>query len=716
MRLSFAPPAWLSATRSVLADAIQLDRTGLRPLAAAKAAASVIIPIIVGIAIGQPAAGAAASFGALSVAVAMVTAGPRVPINTMIAASVAMGAASFVGSVSGLVPAVHLVVLALVGFGAGLLVTAGRGATQVGVNATIALLVFGRIPAGPELAALHAGWVLIGGLVPVGLAALLRSPHPLRTQREALAVGYDALATAAASPAGPPELAVAEAAVTARDAIRPWLADAARPGAEPLRGLADQLDRIRQEFHALHFQRGALEVQAPERQLIEEALGLTADPLTELAKALRLQRCPAGVEPVAAKLVDLADQIDGQHAPGSAASPAARFASARVAALAGQLRAADRMTTELSGTRRISLPVAASYTAEAMIVIPGQLSWVARQLTAAISPSSPAFRHAVRLAVVIPVATEISRLLPWQRGYWLAITTVIVLKPDFTATVSRGVARTIGTGAGILAAALIVTAFQPTGVALIALVGAATWLGYTVFVASYALYSVFLTFLVILLVSAAQGSAVSTVENRGFDTLIGGAIAILAYLVWPTWEAKTLQAATAERFESIRRFLAAVLAVYLDPAAFDRAALAGLAATTRRAQSAVTASMQRARGEPARIRPDIDRYAGVLAAGRRIVAGAHALASHLQDAKAQVAVPAATTVVAELDSAMTELVAAISAGRPPAELPPLRRSQLRLASQSAACLTQEDRRGAILAALLDPLVDSINTTADLLAD
>jgi uncharacterized membrane protein YccC len=706
----------LGSTGSALTSAIQFDRAGLRPVAAAKAGAGVIIPIIVGIAIGQPAAGAAASFGALTVGVALVTAGPRAPVNTMLAASLGMGIATFVGSVSGLLPWVHLIVLAAVGFLAGLLVAAGRGATQVGVNATIALLVFGRNPAGAELAALHGCWVLIGGLVPVGLAVLLRSPHPLRAQREALAAGYDALAAAAASPAGPPGLAVAEAAVTAREAIRPWLADTARPGAEPLRGLADQLDRIRQEFHALNFQRAALDSAPAQRQLIDTALALTAGALSEIGRALRLRVPPAGTEPVAVKLTGYADQLGLEHEHASADRPGARFASARIAALAGQLRAADRMAAELSGTRRISLPVAASYTAEAIIVIPGQLSWAGRQLTAAMSPSSPAFRHAVRLAVVIPVATEVSRLLPWQRGYWLAITAVIVLKPDFTATLSRGIARTVGTGVGILAAALIVTAFHPAGLALIALIAGAAWLGYLVFNGSYALYSVFLTFLVIMLVSAAQPSPVAAVENRGVDTLIGGAIAIVAYLIWPTWEAKTLQAATAERFEAIRVFLQAVLADYIDPGAFDRAALAGLAAGTRRAQSAVTASMQRARGEPARIRPDIELFAGVLAAGRRIVAGVHALASHLQDAKAQVAVPAAAQVADQIDAAMTELVAAIAAGRPPHELPELRTAQRRLATLSAECLTPQDRRGAILAALLDPLVDSIDSAADLLSE
>jgi hypothetical protein len=104
---------------------------------------------------------------------------------------------------------------------------------------------------------------------------------------------------------------------------------------------------------------------------------------------------------------------------------------------------------------------------------------------------------------------------------------------------------------------------------------------------------------------------------------------------------------------------------------------------------------------------------GVLTAGRRVVAGTHALASHLQDASRQIAVPAAATIAAELDQAMSELVAAIRT-QLASELPDLRGSQHRLAATSASEQTPAGRRGAILAALLDPLVDGIDSAADLL--
>ena len=685
------------------ASAFRVDRSGLHPLVAARAAAGVVLPLIAGVAAGHPAIGAAAAFGAFSVGIPTITAGPRTPDGTMLAISLGMGLTTFIGSVTGLVPVLHLIVLAGAGFVAGLLVAAGRGATQVGINATIALLVFGRFAAPPGVAALHGSWVLAGGLFQAGLALVIRSPRPLRAQRGALAAAYDALADAACS-GGQVPIVVSEAAATARQIIDPWLQADDRPQAGQLRGLADELDRMRHEVHALQFGQDPL---APdERGLVEDGLTLSAGSLHEIAAALREGRGPAGVDAAAEGLRELAEQLP--------AGPAARFIAARMAALSGQLRAVNRMTSQLAGIRRISLPVSAANAADAIVVMPSGVVSVLRQVRAAVAPSSPAFRHGIRLAVVIPLAAIIAAALPWQRGYWLPLTALIVLRPDFAATVSRGVARVIGTGAGVVAGALVVATLHPRGALLIVLIAATAWLSYTVFAANYAIYAVFLTAYVILSISAGEVSALSDVATRGFDTLIGGGLAILAYLVWPTWEAGTLQAAAAQRYEAIRQYLDAVLRAYQDPQAWDVAKLQRLAASTRRAQSSVAASLDRASGEPARTRPDIARYAGVLAAGRRIVAGTHALASHLDDAKQPIAVPAATVIIGQIGDTMAELVRALRDSDRPGPLPDLRAAHRRLTAATTSGMTPADQRGAILAAMLDPLVDSIDTAAELL--
>ncbi|MHB1876887.1 MAG: FUSC family protein, partial [Streptosporangiaceae bacterium] len=446
-------------------------------------------------------------------------------------------------------------------------------------------------------------------------------------------------------------------------------------------------------------------------RLVDQARMEIAAALARVAAAVERHRGPAGPERSCDRIGRLAARL-GDAAP-------ERFCADRLTALAGQLRAAARMADTLTGIRRASLPVTAGHTADAVVRMPGELVTLARRVIAAAapaSPASPAFRHAVRLALVLPLTAGIAALLPLPHGYWLSLTAVIVLKPDFGTTVGLGVARILGTLAGAVATGLILALAHPHGAVLAGLVAVCAWAGFTLYQANYALYAIFLTSLVLLLISPAEQHELGTTLTRGLLTVLGGGIAIGAYLAWPTWQAVPLRSAAADRFEALAAFLDAVLRGYVDPAGCDGAALARLATAARRAQFRVQASLDRAAAEPAGVRPDLDDYGGVLAAGRRIAAGAHALARNLRDSGQQVTVPEAAAIASEVGTAMTAIVRALATSSAPGPLPALRRSQQDLAAAAAAGQTPRHHRAAILAALLDPLVDAIDTTAGQLAD
>src|SRR5271154_252948 len=75
---------------------------------------------------------------------------------------------------------------------------------------------------------------------------------------------------------------------------------------------------------------------------------------------------------------------------------------------------------------------------------------------------SPFGRHALRLAVVLSLCAFIVHQLNWQRGYWMTLTAVLVLRPDFTTTLSRGLARIAGTLVGVTVATVLVVALPDT--------------------------------------------------------------------------------------------------------------------------------------------------------------------------------------------------------------------------------------------------------------
>ncbi len=73
----------------------------------------------------------------------------------------------------------------------------------------------------------------------------------------------------------------------------------------------------------------------------------------------------------------------------------------------------------------------------------------------------------LRLAVTIGAATEIYRRLHYPSGYWIPMTALLVLKPGLTDTVSRAIARMIGTTAGAIA-----VSFCLAHIRILSLVGA----------------------------------------------------------------------------------------------------------------------------------------------------------------------------------------------------------------------------------------------------
>src|SRR5438270_776863 len=111
--------------------------------------------------------------GALPVGVAATSATlPTAPVGLLLATTCGMAVSTFVGSLCAGHEVAVVVTLAIWGYVAGLLVTLGRDATITGVQAVVALIVFGRYPGGVATSALHAAVVLAGGLLQTALAVL----------------------------------------------------------------------------------------------------------------------------------------------------------------------------------------------------------------------------------------------------------------------------------------------------------------------------------------------------------------------------------------------------------------------------------------------------------------------------------------------------------------------------------------------------------------
>ncbi len=692
------------AIGSALRDVTSFDRSAVSLTGGLIATVPLVAVFGIPIAAGDPVTAATMGAGAMLVGIAWRVTGGRPPVGVLTADALLMGLATFVGSATGSRPWLHLIVLFAWSLAAGMLVALGRAGAIVGTQSLIAIVVFGRFSEPPSGALGLAGLVLAGGLATALFVAVVRWPSPLRLQRVETARAYRALSELALAPGEPSTIPAAERLDAARAALSsPSLfGDAA---VLALRALIDEASRFRVELRAVEVllaqgMAGPGPAAAREAHLVLEH---GADVLRLIAATVE------GEDRAAAELAAAASQMPDLDIGADGARPVLRR---RLDALAGQLRAMARQAPAAAehGSLLERRPRAAG--ARPQDAVRSSL----RQLRANATLQSPAGRHALRLAVVVVLSATLAQHIPLQRSYWLIVAAAAVLRPEFAATFTRGGERILGTCAGVALAGAIVVGLHPSLGLVVPIVGVLGLAAYSVFPASFALGFAFITTLVVFLLDAVTTDTLATAGDRLLNTLVGGAIGLLAYLLWPTWSHKPARQALADVIAAQRAYLACVLGAIAAAAPVPQRKLSALARGARVAYMSAGETIARALAEPGR-RGDAELSQSALGATRRIVSVVHVLRTDVSEQRGNEPLPALSALAEELDRTLTTIEARLrgdlltGTARTSAELPDLRDSYRRLAQ--TAELTRTD---VLLARELDELVDAVDSLAALVAD
>jgi len=216
--------------------------------------------------------------------------------------------------------------------------------------------------------------------------------------------------------------------------------------------------------------------------------------------------------------------------------------------------------------------------------------------------SSPVLRHAVRVGAVAAVGETVGLLLPFGHGYWAPLTAVMVMRPDFSQTYSRGVARIAGTVLGVLVASAVVLLADPDVWACSALAVICIGGAYTTIRTGYAAMSACVTGYVVFLLTMAGDSVTVAAEDRVGQTLLGGALALASYALFPTWQTVRLPDRLAAYIEAGGHYAAAAVAAFGAPSAASRRAVRETLLDHRQARADLLTSSQQASVEPVRHR------------------------------------------------------------------------------------------------------------------
>jgi len=720
-----------SIVRRTVRDTVRIDRSLIAPVAGAVTAVPVALFYGLGVALWTPGATSSLALGALFVGLAARLNGPRLAPSAMAADAVGLSVSAIVAGLTAGSLWLHVGTLVVWCFAGGLMVALGPGRSVIGVHGVMALIVFGRAPRSVTESIAMGLLVLVGGLAQTGVQVAVRMPIGLRPQRRATAEVFRSLASGYGDRTGAWSAATARAIDAATLTLRP-AALVVRRDAEALRGMVDEARRIRLELVTIEGLTRRLPEDPSTRDTVDELRHLVDRLLRGLADALVAPRGVAGpADPEALPIAGiraasgaLAAAVAGEptgHGPDAAsAAVVGHFLSLR-----GQLRAAVRLVGP--ATDRSVGPVVPSVARMRprglhRVHPVASLRPVTGVLSEHLTPASPAFRHALRLAVVVPLLALVGQHLGLGRSYWIPLSAAVVLRPDFAATMTRGVARVVGSVVGVGAIGAVLAGLHPGPGATTVLVAVAAWGAFTFVQSNYAVGVSFLTGLVLLLASVGQADTLGIAGDRLLDTVVGGTAALVAYVLWPTWSRAQVSQLLARLVSCQRAYATAVLAGFagvdgvdgVDGSSSEPArpgdsvpGLRDLARDTRLAYTDAQAAVARSLAEPPSKQVDADLGPGLLAALRRVTRAVHGLRT---EPPGDAPLPGGAELASAVDAALLRISDALGSGRDIGGLPPLRTLYHRVED---ACAGRPERAGVVIH--LDELVNAVDTAAELLA-
>ncbi|WP_052397110.1 FUSC family protein [Streptomyces sp. NRRL F-5123] len=624
---------WLRALRETSRSGLKVERTRLEPLVALRAAAGVAIVVGLALWLWSPPVAASSAFGAFAAGVATFQRSWRPRPVLALATGAGLAVSTFLGYLAASHVVLFVLLLAVWSFGAGMAWALGPTTGMVSALTVAVMLVTVTLPTSALSALHHAALVGLGALVQAALIVVF----PIRrwgAQRDALADAFAAEADYARRLRHEPVVPFDPEALMAARAAAELTPRQARRRPDELHGQRALAERIRPVLASLADPTVGAAAEGPERDRAREVLAVAAVVLDAVARSIR-HGTPLEVP-------ERADALLRSDAPGAELTGSARRSATRLVSLlsAAVERAEGSGPADATGTAHLLRPKAGELLPTAMRTVRRQVHW-----------DAPVLRHALRLSVVACVGYVLGGALPLGHGYWAPMASVMVMRPDFTQTYERGVARFTGSLVGVALGTGITQSTHPGTYALAGLAVVSIGLMYLLMRSGYVVAQACVGAYVVFLLDMGGQQVEQTVRDRVLLTLLGGLLAMAAYAVFPAWETPRLRDRLAEWIEATSGYVAAVMDAHADPGRRRHGAVRRALLDLRAAGAAWDQAVARADAEPVRHRGVSrsavrDADAALSAAGRvGLVMEAH------QPGKDAAPVPAAARFAAALREA-----------------------------------------------------------------
>ena len=566
-------------------------------------------------------------------------------LSLLLVMSAVLAGATWLGSIAGgqLVPALGAVVLLMLASGLWRHLSAEYGPSLSTASALLFLIALAH-PDGRTLADRHFLAALAGGLWGVLVQVALwpfRAQHPLRRSVADSWLALSDLMAAMAPDASPVPAErhrlIAERSAqlrTALDHATALLAAATagrrhRPYLRRLEELNMAAARLATRFMGFNTSLETL-MERPDFAALEPNFAPVLTSLTNTTRTIALtvvSRQPSHLAAGEVRLRRLGNLLQALQdrvltQTGSAPDGAQlTFILKQIAALLPATEQALRATIERADER-------AAFSLELFDL----QTWTLRPLASALNlqwrPDGTLVRFIARATALMLIGVAVFIYCDIARGYWLPLTALVVLQPDYGATRLRAGQRVIGTFAGSLFASLLLWLTLPPAVLLAAMgvtmFGFAFWLK-----RNYTIAVFFITLFVVLITEAATKVTIAFTVERLAATAAGGLLALLAaQLFWPVWERQRFPAILARALRTNRDFLRALGERLAAGSGYDAGVIAAKR-TAEVANSVIFASLQRMAGEPTNQQAGLEEAAALANGNQRLTRALTVVALHL---------------------------------------------------------------------------------------
>ncbi|WP_454765615.1 FUSC family protein [Cupriavidus campinensis] len=272
---------------------------------------------------------------------------------------------------------------------------------------------------------------------------------------------------------------------------------------------------------------------------------------------------------------------------------------------------------------------------------------------------SPTFRFALRITMAVAVGLWLGERLPYaSHSYWILLTIVVILKPNYSLTKQRYNDRLIGTLIGcLISVAVLRVVTEPLvllAILYVALVASAAFA-----TIKYRYTAIAACVQVLIQINLLMPGSQTVVGERLVDTVIGGVIASVFSFVLPSWEYRAIPKLVENVLQANRRYIAATRDLLLRRAKDD------FAYRVQRKQfmdnlSALIASFQRMLDEPRSRHRAVDNLSRFI--NQNYLVAAHVAAARIQARQHYDAldVPAAEAAIEQATEAATRSLALAS--------------------------------------------------------